>query len=415
MALESPRTHFYNLVFLPLRLVAKALLVLAALLTESALFIRRLPSAIRKNKTYSLLPVSQLPGFVVLSENKGGVENIDLPKIVGLSNGGGISINMPGDYLYSLTDVSFMPHSDFIRARNGTVGNAKLLRKEYDVLLPLDRDIVSRRERVVRLAEKKTRVHSHAAFNLVGALSHHWGHFIAQYYPKLAFLDRLPKDETIDLVIARNTDPHIKYLIKHELQKHAHIRLLEVDEDSEVMCDHLYSVSLGTLLGDDGFFPTPFAIEVSNSTIRFWDEKASELVPANVSQYRKIYLGRTGLRSPSNSAELVEYFTRNGFEEIFPATLPMEEKIRLFSEAKCIVGPLSSGFTNAIFSQAGTKILSFVNSWRYLDTLMVKFANYKQHDFWLMTGKDDDPTDKNSSYEINVDDLSQFVMERGFV
>jgi len=413
---------FAKVILMPFLILEKALTLLASLSTKSALAInlfisaiKQIPKKLRKNNTFQLVPINQLPGFTKIAEAQGGIEKIGLPKIVGLSNGGSISVNMPGDYLCKLNNVSFVPYSDFIRDEHGHVANEKLFRKEYDVLIPRDRDIIEIKGKIIRLSNKKDKIHSKVAFNLMGTYSHNWAHFWAQYYPKLSFLNDLPKLEEIDLIIPKNTDPHIKYLIEYELKNYPHIRTLEVDIESEIVCEKLYHVLLGTFLADDAYFPTPFAILISNSTVKFWNEKALVLVPKDAKQYRKIFIGRTGGRSLKNYNEVLNFFIDKGFEEIFPHLLNIEDKIKIFSEAKYIVGPASSGFVNSIYSQSGTKILAFINSYRYLDTYGVKFSNYKKHESYFMTGKDDNLKDMNSNYEISLNDIKLFLEENNFL
>ena len=413
---------FLRVLLMPFVILSKALTFLAFLSAQSALGIDLLITAAKRtakklvnyNPAFQLVQINQLPGFAKIAETQGGIENIILPRIVGLSNGGCISVNMPGDYLCKLNNVSFVPFSDFIRDDNGFVANEKLLRKEYDVLIPRDCDIIEIKDKIIRLSRKKNRIHSQAAFNLMGTYSSNWAHFFAQHYPKLDFLKNLPESEKIDLIIPKNTDPHIKYLIDHELNKYPHIGALEVDKESEIICEKLYHVSLGNLLGDDGYFPTPLECLISNSTLKFWDKKALELVPNNSKQYRKIFMGRKGHRNLKNYNEVLAYFIDKGFEEIFPHLLNMEDKIKIFSEAKYIVGPCSSGFVNSIYSQSGTKILAFINSYRYLETYIPGFSKYRKYEFWFMSGKDDNLKDMNSSYKISLDDIQLFLEENSF-
>jgi capsular polysaccharide biosynthesis protein len=412
---------FAKAVLMPFLLLEKALTLLASLSTKSAsainLFItaiKQIPRKLKKNSAFQLVPINQLLGYTKIAETQGGVEDVILPRIVGLSNGGRISVNMPGDYLCSLNNVSFVPFSDFIREKNGQVANEKLLRKEYDVSIPCDRDIVEITGKIIKLSNVKDVVNLKIAFNLMGANSGHWAHFLAQYYPKLNFLNNLPKSEDIDLVIPNETDPHIKFLIENELKNYPRISVLEVDVGTEITCDKLYHVSLGTFVADDGYIPTPFSILISNSSLSYWFKKSMELVPKDSNQYRKIFIGRKGYRNLKNYNEVLDYFVAQGFEEISPHLLSIEQKIQIFSEAKYIVGPASSGFINCIYAQTGTKLLSFINSYRYLDAYLSGFCNKKEQEFWFLTGKDDNVKDMNSSFEISLTELKLFLEEVNF-
>jgi capsular polysaccharide biosynthesis protein len=419
---SSFQRSFLKALTIPLRILRKVLKHLASLSIQSALKITSLikvmlPAQVKTERistTYQLVPLDQIAGFIKITETSGGIEKIILPKIVGLSNGGSISVDMPGDYLCKLNNVSFVPNSDFIRDEKGHVANEKLLRKEYDVLIPRDKDIIEIKDRIIRLYGGKYKIYSKAAFNLMGTYSYHWAHFFSQYYPKLSFLKDLPKSVKIDLIIPKNTDPHIRYLIDYELKIYPDIGVREVDTDAEIVCEKLYHVSLGNCVGDDGYFPTPLACLISNSTLKFWNKKAVEFIPKDSKQYRKIFIGRTGRRSLKNYNEVLNFFIEKGFEEIFPHLLNIEDKIRIFSEAKYIVGPGSSGFVNSIYSQAGTKILVFINSFRYMDTYLAGLSNYMGHQFWLMSGKDDNLRDMNSSYEISLNEIKIFIERNDF-
>ncbi len=399
----------------PFYFLERFLSFLALFISKSILRAKKVAKEFRSSNTFQLVPITQFSGFDKIITKNGGVENIYLPQIVGLSNGGFISVNMPSDYLCTLINVSFVPYSDFIRDSNGYVSNEKLYRKEYDVLIPRDRDIFEIKGNNIRLFNKRNKVYSNVAFSLLGTISNHWAHFLAQYYPKLVFLENLSADEEIDLIIVRNTDPHIKFLIERELVKYKNIKILEVEEESEIICKKLYHVSLGTLLADDGYIPTPFAILLSKSTLQFWKEKALELVPRDSGQFRKIYLGRSGGRSIKNNDEVRDFFIYKGFEEVFPHLLSIEDKIKIFSESKYIVGPGSSAFANTMYSKPGTKILAFINTFRYLDTYIPEFSNFVGHEFWFLSGKDDNIKEMNSSYEISLEEIKTFIEANNFL
>ena len=398
----------------PLHIVERSLGFGALLVGKFIGKIKTIPKKLRSKSKFQLVSITNFSGCAKIIELNGGVEKIYLPKLVGLSNGGFVSVNMPSDFLCALNNVSFIPYSDFIRNKEGQVSNEKLFRKEYDVLIPRDRDIYEIAGQNVSLYNKKIKVYSKIGFSLLGVTSYHWAHFLAQYYPKLMFLKYLPKDENIDIIILRSTDLHIKFLIEFELKAFQNITILEVDEECEIICERLYHVSLGTLVADDGYLPTPFAILISKSTLQFWKDKALELVPKEVVQYRKIYLGRGGGRSLINNNEIRDFFITNGFEEVFPHLLSIDDKIKIFSEAKYLVGPGSSAFANNIFSKPGTKILAFMNSFRYLDTFIPEYSNFIGQEFWFMSGKDENIKEMNSSYEISLQEIEKFIEDNNF-
>lgn len=377
--------------------------------------IREIPKKVKSGVNFNLIPINELTGFIKIASLSGGIERIPLPRIIGLSEGGNISVNMPEDYLCKLNNISFVPYSDFLRDGLGNVSNEKLLRKEYDVLIPRDVDLIKKEGVKIKLSSKKAAINVKIGFNLMGTYSHHWAHFFAQYYPKLDFLKLVPVSEEIEVIIPNSTDPHIKYLIEFEVKKYQNIRILEVDVEAEIFCEKLYHVSLGTFLADDGYFPTPFAIMISKSTLQFWKDRAQELSLKDTFQYRKIFIGRTGGRSLSNNNEIKNFFIEKGFEEVFPHRLNILDKIKIFNEAKYIVGPGSSGFVNSVYAKPGTKILAFFNSYRYLDTYLPAYSFFIGQEFWFMTGKDENLNEMNSNYSISLDELKLFLKDYNFL
>jgi capsular polysaccharide biosynthesis protein len=70
-------------------------------------------------------------------------------------------------------------------------------------------------------------------------------------------------------------------------------------------------------------------------------------------------------RGIKNEAEVNALFQQLGWEIINTEDLTFAQEIELFSKAEAIAGILGSGFTNAIWSQSGCKVITFVaDKWR---------------------------------------------------
>ena len=74
--------------------------------------------------------------------------------------------------------------------------------------------------------------------------------------------------------------------------------------------------------------------------------------------WRKIYLSRKGERSRHilNEEEYLPLLRENGFEVINCAQLALEEQIRIFSEAQCVVAPHGAALTNILYAPPEAKI-----------------------------------------------------------
>ena len=65
-------------------------------------------------------------------------------------------------------------------------------------------------------------------------------------------------------------------------------------------------------------------------------------------------------RGIQNEAEVNAYFEMLGWAIIDTETLTFAQELQLFSEAEAIAGVLGSGFTNAVWSRPGCKVITFV-------------------------------------------------------
>lgn len=356
-----------------------------------------------------------LPGAVVLESRPGGWEQMPIPPIYGLTRGGTTSIRIGDEVLHRLVDVSFQLNSDFIRSGRGVAANEKLIRRESEWTLPADVDFVDQRADRVSL----TRVHEHLrldrAFNLCGLYAPAWAHFLISFYPKLEYLGIAAAEGPIDLVIPREFDPHFRHLISLELADKPNVRIVEIDRGTEVHCATLYHVTSSTYIADRCSYITPYAVQIAKRTTDFLADRRDRIIPPKPGRDRKLFIGRRGVRNLTNYQEILNHFLSLGFEEVFPHRLSMEEKISMFSDARWIVGPGSSGFANFVFSRPGTRILEFINFGRALETTFPALCAGLGHQFTFMTGVDVNPYDANSSYTIPLSEVRKFLTETRFL
>jgi len=111
---------------------------------------------------------------------------------------------------------------------------------------------------------------------------------------------------------------------------------------------------------DDGGYLS----ERTRSGMAAFKGRALDLVGASDPRPHRIYLSRRLLalhrpwyRVMQNEAEVEELLRRNGFEIVYPETLSLADQIRVFSEAKCVIGPSGSGMFNTAFAPNGCRVL----------------------------------------------------------
>ena len=112
-----------------------------------------------------------------------------------------------------------------------------------------------------------------------------------------------------------------------------------------------------------------------------------------------------GNRNIINSYEIENYFKNEGFELISPNEYSLDEKRKIFQEAKIIAGPSSGGFTNIIFCQPNTNILVFVNYQRVYELYLSSISDYFNLHLCAVTGSDKRPYGVNNSYYISKEKI----------
>ena len=71
----------------------------------------------------------------------------------------------------------------------------------------------------------------------------------------------------------------------------------------------------------------------------------------------KIFLRRnSGARKVTNSVELEKLLTSQGYVIVEPEKLTFLQQVKLFANAKVIVGPTGAAFANAVFCEPGTQV-----------------------------------------------------------
>ena len=98
---------------------------------------------------------------------------------------------------------------------------------------------------------------------------------------------------------------------------------------------------------------TPKKIYVSR---RSWVHNDFSNIGTNYTQRRKLI----------SEDKIVDILQNNGFTEVFPELMPLDEKINLFRNATHIVGPIGGGLVNCLFSTKKTNLL-VISSPLFLD------------------------------------------------
>ncbi len=89
------------------------------------------------------------------------------------------------------------------------------------------------------------------------------------------------------------------------------------------------------------------------------------IMSVDVSQQseRRLFVSRNPAtaagRTLTNTQQVENWFTENGFEVVYPETLCVKEQAQLFSSAKVVAGVHGAGLSNIVYCGQGTKVIEF--------------------------------------------------------
>lgn len=181
-----------------------------------------------------------------------------------------------------------------------------------------------------------------------------WGHFLIQNLPKaVLFLERFPAGKVAipaglatvgqssfaDALVAAGVRP--EQIIP--LEAHVSYFFEEV-----FLVDPIYDFS--------AHIPHPFALEIFDSIAM---KAASGLAP-------NIFVERTGLppeRCISNQADIDTILARHAVEKVSAGVTTFQKQVSIWKSAEVGITTLGSDFTNIVFCQPNTNILSLSPDW----------------------------------------------------
>jgi capsular polysaccharide biosynthesis protein len=259
---------------------------------------------------------------------------------------------------------------------------------------------------------------------MCGVHSAFWAHFLVQYLPKLFFLKEIQSvvSQRITVILPPYKDEQIREIVCSYLKQLKNINIIELKKNSIADCKILYHLENTSHISDHSNFFNPSDVIIPRITLdllkkSFVDQYLASNTLNNSlksTPFRKLYIGRTGNRNIINKEEVENYFSKLGYDLVYPHKLSLEEKVKTFREADVIAGVLSSGFTNIMFCRPGTKILAFTNFQRTFDCYISTISKYYALDLMVITGTDTDDS-IHSSFRIHLDKIksaySEFVLK----
>lgn len=187
-------------------------------------------------------------------------------------------------------------------------------------------------------------------------------HWLIECLPRLSLIEHL--EQNIPLLIDANI-PH-QSLEALELINNNRRKLITLCDNTYYKVKQLYYPSQLSILHDNYNNPDYSKDAVySKVGINFVRSKVLNAcgIESNKEGFRKIYISRktSDYRQLLNANEIENLLIALGFEIIFPEKISFFAQVRLFSQAKIIVGQGGAGMANMIFAPKTCKLLILIS------------------------------------------------------
>jgi len=389
--------------------------------------LRRTPLAKIENLPYQfvsrhhILTQLESSAYKVLVLDEERYESIRTPNVYQLVNNNFLTLNKREIAIYCFPNAKIRAKSDIVKIGNNVFWE-KANRPEFAQVIPADCDYLAIEKingNVTTFTGKTTR-HFGVGYNLCGVHTNAWAHFVVSYLPKLISIRDFFNDPVLKIFVPNNILQNNKDLIYFTIENlisKIKIEIIYVDDDETIECSQLYHCSDINYLCDHTKYMSPASSCISIYGAKAIHEVANRIwLNINNTNLRKLYIGRGSGRNLINASEVEDYFLYNGFEIIHPHLMTLEEKINIFGNASHIVGPVSSGFANFIFSKNKIKILGFSNFTRAFDTFIsgLNSSGNFNHELMVITGDEEVSSDINNSFYIELKKIKIYCEQANY-
>lgn len=381
-------------------------IVIRSLIYFLKIDLKNMKSDIKSKYLYKIINYNESEKYI---KEKLTTKNILItPEVIGFVKKSHIEFKEVVLNIYNFENAIITYKSDIIRFTNECYWY-KFHKHFMYKTIPLDNDLITLKNNNLILRNTKKLIVEDKVISLVGAVDNSWSHFIVQYLPKLVILKDYYFDKNITVAISLNIDKNCRELVEFIIPKTW--KIFEIDENILLEAKELIYVdntswitdhSNTLILGDIMIYE--IALKILKEVItKYKESKSLNIIVSKKKKY--IYLRRvSNVRTLLNYKEVDKLLERYNFEIIYPHLYSLEEKIKIFSEAEIIIGPLSSGFVNIIFCNKDTKVICFLNKNRVWDTYISTIAEYfgMNNCKYLLSNYTQNTEDPHSSYTVDI-------------
>ncbi|ATX80292.1 Protein of unknown function (DUF563) [Mariprofundus aestuarium] len=304
-----------------------------------------------------------VPGHKGIYNELGNPENI---RIVYPSTGGAdpketvTCSNTP--YIAELPEVTIVGGSSLIFDASDGVLSDTLADPQYGQFVSLknDEQVIAQHPDALLIKYEEVRNTIPEGIMLSGLFSNHYGHWFAEFLPRLFYFTQHPRFSDIPIIVDEGM-PSSHYEFLHAIAQNS-LHVLSKGERLKV--ERLLVAPTITFCPVELFPGHAVPAEHQGS----WTESALRFIRRRVLDYygdspqgerEKVFLSRknSSWRCLENEAEIIGVLQPLGFKVVFLEDYSFEEQVRIFQSAEFIVAPNGSSLNSLIFASFDVKML----------------------------------------------------------
>jgi hypothetical protein len=264
-------------------------------------------------------------------------------------------------YVAELHDVSVVGGSSLIFLPNGDVVSDVLADEEYGryVNIEYDKVVVAQRLGALLVKLPAPGVKLEEAVLLSGLASNSYGHWFAEFLPKLCSFSQSDAFSGRPILVDANM-PQSHYDLLRILVPNP---LIEIRRGLAVHVGKLLVAPTTSFfpveLFHDHRVPPEHQSSGTVSSMRFIRDTVTRRLGAAPPQGERIFLSRRNCtwRKLVNEQEVIERLACLGFRVVFIEEFEFKEQVRIFQRAEFVVAPNGSALLNLLFCNTDVKIL----------------------------------------------------------
>ncbi|WP_196223227.1 DUF563 domain-containing protein [Roseibium sp. RKSG952] len=289
---------------------------------------------------------------------------------------------------------------DVYRFRNcailGKSGETVLLDGPYNLHRP--------GQNTARFGKLRRRKIDGPVLNLLGyhkGHKHYYNFLATDLDEQLAFFERQTKREAVTALVREDISSIQRSIYTYLERKYKFLRIEEVGPNERIEADICYTIKSR----NGSRFRSP-QTEQGGDRISTAYKAAYNIKPCKT-PWRKVYVARDDakIRRIQNEQDLWQRLEPLGFERIIPGTMSHAEQVRLFDEAKVIVGAHGAGLTNLLFTQEGGQVVELFPA-NYVQSSYLWMSRLKQHHYTpVICGK----SQAHQHFQVSENDIASVL------